>query len=142
MHQTSCVETPQQNGIVERKHQHLLLSFGRSLLFLDLCYFYLICFYLLVLCFSLLCCSCYCMPTPFLRNKTPYEKLYGTTYGIDSLRVFGCLCFSSTLTGNRKKLDPRAATTVFLGFKPNTKGYITLDLKTKVVSISKNVIFL
>lgn len=54
--------------------------------------------------------------------------------------MFGCLCFSSTLIVNKKKFDPRATTSIFLGFKPNTKGYITLDLKTRAISISRNVI--
>ena len=136
IHQTSCVETPQQNGIVERKHQHLL-NVTRSLLFQSNLPF--ICWSYALIHFGILV---NCIPTTFLGNKTPYEKLYGTPYDISSLRVFGCLCFTSSLTANKKKLDLRVAISIFLGFKPNTKGYVTLDLKTKAISISRNVIFL
>ena len=81
------------------------------------------------------------MPTPFLGNQNPYEKLHGTIYDIESIRLFGFLCFSSILTTNKKKLDPRVDTSVFLGFNPKAKGYITFDLKTSAIFVSRNVIF-
>lgn len=47
----------------------------------------------------------------------------------------------STSTANRKKLDPRAHPCVFLGFSPAAKGYITYDLHTRNITISRNVYF-
>jgi len=40
-----------------------------------------------------------------------------------------------------KKLDSRAAPGVFLGFKPNTKGFLFLNLKNHKIDLSRNVIF-
>lgn len=67
--------------------------------------------------------------------------MYNESYDINLLHVFGCLCCTSTITSNRKKLDPRALPCVFLGFKPHKKGYITFNLKTRAIEISRNVVF-
>jgi len=82
-----------------------------------------------------------CIPTPLLQNMTPYEKLNGTLYDISSLRVFGYLCYSSTVTSHRKKLDDRVVSSIFLGFQPHTKGYLFLNLQNHKIKISRHIVF-
>ena len=90
-HQKRCTETPQQNGVVERKHRHLIETV-RALLFQSnlpktfwgeyvMCAAYLI----------------NRLPFSSLNNISPYQKLFGIAPNNDHLRTFGCLCFVSTI---------------------------------------------
>jgi hypothetical protein len=107
-HETSCVEAPQQNGVVERKHQQLL-NVVRALLFqsnLPISFWSFavrIATYLINR-----------LPAHFLKHKTPYEMVFGHAPDLQNLRVFGCLAYSNTLSSGRTKFDKRAFKYVFL----------------------------
>jgi hypothetical protein len=125
LHQTSCVETPQQNGRVERKHQHLL-NIGRALLFQSTLpkhfWSYTITHATYIINRT---------ATPVLKGKSPYEMMFNVLPDLNTLKVFGSLAYASTLQVNRTKLSPRGRKCVYLGHKQGVKGIILYDLQTK-----------
>jgi transposase InsO family protein len=134
-HQLSCPHTPQQNGLVERKHRHIvecaltLLSHA-SLPITHWTYAVTTALHLINR-----------LPTPRLSHISPWEKLFHKPPDISHLRTFGCICFPHLRPYNTHKLQPRTTPCIFLGYPAHTKGYICQDPKTKRVYISRHVLF-
>ncbi|MCH79266.1 polynucleotidyl transferase Ribonuclease H fold, partial [Trifolium medium] len=79
--------------------------------------------------------------TPLLNNNSPYHLLHDSIPDASQFKVFGSLCFASTLTSQRSKLDVRARKSVFLGYKSGYKGFVLYDLHTREIFVSRHVHF-
>jgi transposase InsO family protein len=116
-HQTTCVNTPEQNGVAERKNRHLL-EVARSLMFtMNVPKF---------LWGEAVKTATYLinrMPLRVLHHKTPAESLLKSNDFVVSPKVFGCVCFVHDYRNSVGKLDPRAVKCVFVGYSPSQKGY-------------------
>ncbi|XP_071713646.1 uncharacterized protein [Rutidosis leptorrhynchoides] len=132
VHQTTCAYTPQQNGIVERKHRHLL-NVARALMFQG--------GLPLNMWSECILTSCYLInrtPTAVLNGKSPYETVFKSDPNLSHLKCFGCLCFSVDLNP-KDKFSSRSTKCILIGFSNVKKGYKLLSLEDKSIFYSRDV---
>ena len=129
-HQRSCVSNPQQNGVVERKHRHPL-NVARALRFQSN----------IPLQYWGECLSLIKFQHPFFRTNR-LMKLLLVHLRIILYSVFsGVYVIYAQNTHVVHKFDARAHPGIFIGYPSNHKGYKILDIKTKKIYVSRDVIF-
>ena len=71
-----------------------------------------------------------------MKDKTPFQRLFGRKPDISNLRFFGCVSYVHVPDNQRRKLDAKAHRAILVG-----KGYKLYDLEKKFI-IGRNVHFL
>ncbi|KAM2231636.1 hypothetical protein ACFX1S_015876 [Malus domestica] len=134
-HHISCPHTPEQNGLAERKHRHIiettvtLLQTAR----LPACFWSYACQTAVYLINR--------MPSSVLGHKSPFELLFGHLPVISHLRIFGCACYPLLKPYNATKLQAKTTKCIFLGYATKYKGYICYEVSKQRVYISRHVVF-
>lgn len=132
LHQSSCPYTPQQNGVVEWRHHHIL-EIARAIRIqghLPAIYWG---HYIQAVVYII-----NRVPSTVLQNKSPHEMLFHEQANLSHLRVIGCLCFATDLT-TADKFGPRAVRSMLLGYAP---GYKLLNLENGVHFVSRDATFM
>ncbi|KAH9764942.1 retrovirus-related pol polyprotein from transposon RE1 [Citrus sinensis] len=137
VHQTTCVGTPQQNGVAERKNRHLLEVVRASLIqaHMPLSYWG-----------EALASAAYLInrtPSSSLGFQTPFQVLNDAIMSpnVPNLppHVFGCVAFVHL--PQQDKLSPRALRCVFVGYALHQKGYRCYHPPSRKIYITMDVVF-
>ena len=117
-HQTSCVDTPSKNGVVERKNRHFLETV-RALLFQMHMPKHLWADVISTACFLI-----NWMSSSILDWVTPFQTLFPhkPLFSIEQ-QVFWCTCFIRDVRPHVSKLDTKSMKCIFLGYSQVQKGY-------------------
>ena len=128
----SCTDTPEQNGVVERKYRHIVKTACSFLLSASVPSEFLGEVVLTVV--SLI----NTISSSHSSGFSPFEKLYGYIPGYSSFRVFGYTCFFLYPHIERSKLSTRFVICVFLGYGEGKKGYRCFDPITQKLYMSRH----
>ncbi|KAI3526642.1 hypothetical protein L1887_05902 [Cichorium endivia] len=135
-HYTTPPHTPEQNGVAERRHRHIVET-GLALLHyakLPLTYWthaFQTAVYLINR-----------LPTHVLHNQSPFQRLFHTPPNYTRLKPFGCLCYPWLKPYSSSKLHPKSTPCLFLGYSTSKSAYKCFDPLTKRLYHSRHVQFI
>nr|GFB95334.1 integrase, catalytic region, zinc finger, CCHC-type, peptidase aspartic, catalytic [Tanacetum cinerariifolium] len=134
-HQMSSVQTPQQNGVVERRNRTLveaartMLIFSRALLFLWA---------------EVIATACFTQNRSIIHrrfNETPYELINGRKPDISFLHVFDALCYTKNDREDIGKLGAKGDIGFFIGYSADSCAYRVYNRRTKKIMEYMNISF-
>ncbi len=133
-HESSAPHTPEQNGVAERANRTIVEG-GRSLLYAQ--------HIPLELWAEAISCTVYVLNRVVAKTSpvTPYQNWYGTKPDISHLRIFGSSAFIHVPKAERRKLDSKSLKCFFVGYSNTQKAYRFWDPVTRVIKISRDVVF-
>lgn len=133
--QFTCPNTPQQNGVAERKNRHLA-EICRSMLHAKNVppRFWAECMKTAVYVTNRL-------PQARLDFTSPYEKLWNVKPTVSHFKVFGCVCYVFVPDHLRSKFDKKAVRCIFVGYDNERKGWKCCDPTSGRCYTSRNVVF-
>jgi hypothetical protein len=73
------------------------------------------------------------LPSPTLKNESPFSKIFKKSPDYTNLKTFGCLCYPLLRPYTNHKLSFRSKSCIFIGYGGNQRGYKCLDPKTHKV---------
>ncbi|KAJ9543964.1 hypothetical protein OSB04_023671 [Centaurea solstitialis] len=134
-HTFSAAQTPQQNGVVERKNRTLVEAARTMLAFSKLpLHFWA----------EAVASACFTQNRSLITKrfmKTPYELVYNRPPIIKFFRVFGCECYVKNDKDNLDKFSPKGDEGVLIGYAKDSPSYRVYNKKTRRVVESTNVDF-
>ncbi|KAG8947321.1 hypothetical protein FRC04_010897 [Tulasnella sp. 424] len=134
-HEKTTVNTPQQNGIAERKNRTLEEAVTSMLAQAKLPR--AIWGQALQLAVQITNVS----PTSAIKDKTPYEAFYGKKPDLSMLRTFGCRAYVHVQKEKRKEAKWHTQRCIYLGFEDGYKGFRCYNPETNLFVISRDVVF-
>jgi len=134
-HKFTCANTPQQNGIAERKNKHLT-KICRCMLHAKNVprRFWAEAMKIAAYVINRL-------PQQRLCFLSPFEKLWNMKPVVSYFRVFGCVCYVFISDHLRSKIDKKAMKCIFVGYDSQRKGWKCCVALTGKCYTSRNMVF-